>query len=331
MSVRYLCAGALTTIALVGCPAPDAGSRSESAVGDSAASAGAPADTVTRSALATMLRGISGFDIPESVRHDPGQDVYFVSNVGQGATAKDNNGYISRVYLDGRPASVRFIAGGSNSVILHAPKGLALAGDTLWVADVDAVRAFNRVSGAPLVSVDLSRLGARFLNDIAIGPDGALYVTDTGLHFAPDAVTHPGPDRVFRVGPDRVPSIALEGAPLELPNGITWDAPHSRFLIVGFGSRREVLAWRPGDPRPTVLAAGPGDFDGIEAWRPGSFLIASQADSSVYSFDGTNFTSVANGLPSVGDIGIDRLRNLLLAPLLDLNRIEAIPLPRPGS
>ena len=31
----------------------------------------------------------------------------------------------------------------------NGPKGMALVGDTLWVADVDAVRAFNRKTGAP--------------------------------------------------------------------------------------------------------------------------------------------------------------------------------------
>jgi sugar lactone lactonase YvrE len=325
---------ALGALALVACNRGDSAGRNDSgATADSAAASRAPADTVSRSALATMIRSVPGLDIPESVRHDSNQDVYFVSNVGQGATAKDNNGYISRIYLDGRPPAVRFIAGGFKSVMLHAPKGLAIRGETLWVADIDAVRGFNTVTGAPVASIDLSRLGARFLNDVAIAPDGAIYVTDTGLHFAPDgAVTHPGPDRVFRVGPDRAPSIALEGAPLELPNGITWDAAQNRFLIVGFGGRREILAWRPGGPAPTVIATssagGPSDFDGIEPWRNGLFLIASQGDSSVHSFDGTNFTRVASGLPNVGDIGIDRLRNLLLAPLLENARVEPVPLPR---
>jgi hypothetical protein len=34
-------------------------------------------------------------------------------------------------------------------VVLNAPKGLALSADTLFVADIDHVRLFDRVSGAP--------------------------------------------------------------------------------------------------------------------------------------------------------------------------------------
>lgn len=56
-----------------------------------------------------------------------------------------------------------------------------IVGDTLWVADIDAMRAFNKRTGAVIATVDLRPRGAVFLNDVAAGPDGALYITDTGL------------------------------------------------------------------------------------------------------------------------------------------------------
>jgi hypothetical protein len=37
-------------------------------------------------------------------------------------------------------------------VTLHAPRGMSIVGDTLWVADADAVRGFDRRSGAPLAA-----------------------------------------------------------------------------------------------------------------------------------------------------------------------------------
>ena len=83
-----------------------------------------------------------GLARPESARWDPDQQVWFISNIN-GMQAKDDNGYISRVGKDWRMEKLRFIAGGSGGVTLHAPKGMAIAGDTLWVTDLDAVRGFQ--------------------------------------------------------------------------------------------------------------------------------------------------------------------------------------------
>src|SRR3989441_12055605 len=92
---------------------------------------------------ATKVATVTGFLTPESVLYDSAQDVYFVSNINGSPTAKDNNGFISRVRPDGAVENLKFIEGGHNGVTLHAPKGMALRGDTLWVADIDVVRAFD--------------------------------------------------------------------------------------------------------------------------------------------------------------------------------------------
>src|SRR3989475_12257109 len=71
--------------------------------------------------------------------------------------------------------------------------------------------------------------------------------------------SHPGPDRVFRIGPDRAVTVAVRGDTLGRPNGIALDAAGKRFVIVEFGGR-SVLAWKPGDKAPSVIAKGPGGF-----------------------------------------------------------------------
>src|SRR6185503_17852593 len=99
---------------------------------------------------ATKTLTIAGFSTPESVLHDSVQDIYLVSNINGSPTAKDNNGFISRVRPDGAIENLNFIEGGRAGVTLNAPKGLAVTGDTLWVADIDVVRAFNARTGAPI-------------------------------------------------------------------------------------------------------------------------------------------------------------------------------------
>lgn len=280
----------------------------------------------------TKVGTVTGFLAPESVLHDSAQDIYFVSNINGAPLAKDNNGFISRVRPEaGTPGGaaagagaievLKFIEGGRGGVTLNAPKGLAVLGDTLWVADIDVVRAFNARTGAPIDSVKLDSLGAVFLNDIAIAPNGAIYVTDTGIRFDDVGnILHPGPDRVFRIGPDRKVTVAVRGDTLGRPNGITLDPVGRRFIIVQFGGKA-VMAWKPGDKAPSVIARGVGGYDGVEMIG-GKIVVSSWTDSSITRFDSTQGTKIITGVPSPADIGYDAKRNRLLIPILTGNRVE---------
>jgi len=257
---------------------------------------------------------VSGFQTPESVKWDSTQDVYFVSNINGAPNAKDGNGYISRLGPAGMVTDSAFING------LNAPKGMALVHDTLWVADIDQVRAFNAYTGAPVATISVP--GAIFLNDIAAAPDGSLYVTDTAIRFgANGAVAHPGTDQIFRIAPDRKVSVAIRSDSLGRPNGITWDAANQRFIVVPFGGK-SLLAWKPGDTTVTSLGSGVGQFDGVEITRDGATWVTSWADSSVYRYANGQSSNLIKGVPSPADIGYDARRNRLLVPIFTGNRVE---------
>jgi sugar lactone lactonase YvrE len=261
-----------------------------------------------------------GFRTPESVRYDADLDIYFVSNIDGGLTAKDGNGFISRLGPDGALLDTAFIRGGVNGVVLNAPKGMIVVGDTLWVTDIDAVRAFDKRSGAPVASVEVP--GALFLNDIAVGPDGALYITDSGLRPDSSGLAHPGPDGIVRLGPDRTVTTVARGEALGGPNGITWDASAARFIVAPFAVGA-VLGWAPGDSAPAVLATGPGGFDGVERLADGRFLIASWTDSSIHALDSTaTLVRYITGVPSPADIGLDTRRNRVAIPIFTEDRVE---------
>ncbi len=271
---------------------------------------------------ATRMLTVAGFSTPESVLHDSAQDIYFVSNINGSPTAKDNNGFISRVRPDGAIENLKFIEGGRAGVTLNAPKGLAALGDTLWVTDIDRIRAFNARTGTPLDSVKFDSAGAVFLNDIAIATTGAIYITDTGIRFDDlGNVLHPGPDRIFRVGPDRKVTVAARGDSLGWPNGITVDPVGKRFIIVSFGAAKTVLAWKPGDKAPKVIAKGAGGFDGVEVAGT-RILVSSWTDSSVSAYETGQEVKVITGVPSPADIGYDAKRNRVLVPIFTGNRVE---------
>jgi hypothetical protein len=260
---------------------------------------------------------VGGFQTPESVKWDAAQDVYFVSNINGAPNAKDGNGFISKVGPAGMVMDSAFITG------LNAPKGMALVGDTLWVTDIDAVRAFNARTGAAVATVAVP--GAIFLNDIAAAPDGSLYVTDTAIRFGAAGVEHPGTDQIFRIAPDRTVSVAAKSDAFARPNGITWDVANSRFIVVPFGGNA-LFAWKPGDAAPTVIGTGPGQFDGVEIAH-GAIWVSSWADSSVYRYVDGEGTNLIKGVPSPADIGYDARRNRLLIPIFTQNRFEIWQLP----
>lgn len=263
---------------------------------------------------------LEGFSGPESVRFDPAQGVWFVGNWNGPASALDDNGMISRVLADGTLDTLAFIAGGRDGATLHAPRGMTIVGDTLWVADVDAVRGFHTRSGELLAAVDMTRWEPGFLNDIAADDSGTLYVTDTGR------------DRIYRIA-GLESAIALEDSVLDSPNGITWNAGESRFVIVPFGGSRTLLAWSPGSaPEPWRTLPTGGRYDGVEIMRDGRVVIASQTDSSIYvlAADATlDADSVQNRIRLEGapaDIGVDEAAGRVGVPYVARNLIELWPL-----
>jgi hypothetical protein len=260
-----------------------------------------------------------GFSTPESVLWDAEQGVWFVSNIGGNPTVKDNNGFISRLRRDGSVDSLHFVAGGKSGVTLNAPKGMVLQGDTLWVADIDAVRGFDRRSGAAVATVEFGSR-ARFLNDIAIGPDGTLYITDTGVGLGADGqLTHTGPDRVFALK-GRTVLIAAEGAWLSGPNGITWDPHTRRFVIVPFFGTA-LVGWAPGAEKVDTLGTGPGSQDGVELLGTEP-LVTSWADSSLFAATASGPIRLVGSVNSPADIGVDPVRRWVGIPLFLENRVE---------
>jgi hypothetical protein len=262
---------------------------------------------------------------PESARYDRDLDVWFVSNVNGSPTGKDNNGYISRLRPDGTPYSLKFIEGGKKGVTLNAPKGLALKGDTLWVADIDYARAFNKRTGAAIANVT-ARGRVKFLNGAAVGPDGAIYMTDTGVIFGPKGeISHPGPDQVVRVTRAGV-TTALTSPKLEGPNGITWDAREKRMVIVSFLGKG-IYSWKPGEKEPRSIGSGPGQQDGVVALPDGRLLVTSWADSSLFVIVKGQSRKVATGIASPADIDFNEKDSRVAVPQLMANKVQYWELP----
>ena len=274
---------------------------------------------------ARFLRNVIGFGGPESVRYDPELDMYFVSNIVGYGSAKDNNGYIVRVKADKPDSGVVLAHGGVNGVMLDGPKGMAIHGDTLWVADINILRGFDRHTGAPLANIDFTPYGVLRLNDVAVGPDGTVRVTDTGIIMGRLGVQHVGTDHIFVLGPRGQISVPAQGPELHQPNGITWDSAGKRWIVLSFDRLHGEIAELPLDMKTRKViyqSQVVTELDGVEMLPDHSIMYTSWADSSIHVLNGTMDRKIVRGVPVPADIGVDTRRHILAIPLSNLGRVQ---------
>jgi sugar lactone lactonase YvrE len=259
------------------------------------------------------IASITGLAGPEAVRYDPQQDIYFISNFN-GEAEGDANGFVTRARADGTVESLRYMVG-TSAAPLHGPRGMFITGDTLWVADAAGVHMFNRRTGAHLRFVDFRSFSPGFLNDIVQGPDGAIYITDTGR------------PRIYRITGGAA-SIAIEDSAVARPNGIAWDGANSRFLLASWGAGPPVRTWDGRSGLSRLGVAGGGRNDGIEIVN-GRILIASQVDSAINVLEGSTVRRLIRVPGAPADIGVDTRRSRVAVPYVSLNRVDLWALPRP--
>ena len=212
-------------------------------------------------ALAEEVWSTGGFEAPESVVHDRARDVLYVSNVVGDPVGKDGVGYISRLAPDGTVPEMQWIGG------LDAPKGMVLAGDTLWVSDIDRLVAIDLEAGE--ISGSWPAEGAVFLNDTAVDAAGRIYVSDMLT------------DRIHVLDGDSL-SVWLEDDALTHPNGLV--VQDGRLLVAAWGRdlQDDFTTLEPGhllsvdlETRAisVVSTAGVGNLDGLEPDGAGGWLV----------------------------------------------------------
>ena len=149
-------------------------------------------DAVYRDPGVNEVWDIAGqLDAPESVAYDAARPAVYVSNFG--------GGFISKIGLDGSVLALRWVEG------LKNPTGLKIFAGRLYAVERSGVAVIDPEKG---VIVDREPVaGARFLNDLAIAADGAIYVTDTFRNC------------VFKLTGGKA-EVWIEGPIVGQPNGI---------------------------------------------------------------------------------------------------------------
>jgi sugar lactone lactonase YvrE len=262
---------------------------------------------------ATPVWSVSeGMDSPESVYYDAGSGFLYSSQIGGDAAARDGNGRIVKLTLDGKVVSTNWITG------LNAPKGMRAYRGTLFVVDIDEVVAIDVAAGRISSRV---KTDAKFLNDLATAPDGTVYATDSFQN------------RVYVVR-DGVASVFVESPRLELPNGILVDG--SKVIVAtdgrpgrgGGGTPGSLFAIDIATRDITQVTTQPiGTPDGLESDGRGGYVVADVGGGRLFHVSSSGEARQIRQLDrQPADISYIPSRNLLVVPHLGLNRVSAYEL-----
>ena len=235
----------------------------------------------------------------ESVLYDDNADVLYVSNINGAPDAKDGNGFISKVSLEGEITTLEWVKG------MDAPKGMGLLDGKLYVADIDRVHEVDTQNGN--ISKSHPAEGATFLNDITV-KDNKVYVSDS----------RGGSVYVIEDG-----KLSLWMDNLQGPNGLF--AENGDFLMALWDGK-SLNTVDVSSKQVTERTTGIENPDGIEAISNNEYLVSSW-NGLVHHIDGdwnkTLILDTRKDSVNSADIEYVKSKNLLLVPTFFKNTVRA--------
>jgi hypothetical protein len=262
--------------------------------------------------LSNNVKVYGSFHFAESCTFDPTRNLILAMNRGNAQMMQPNDGFVSLVNSDGTVHTSKWIGVTRDGLTLNDPLGSAIAGNTLYVADINTVRRFNLADGKPGAATEIQ--GATILNGIAATADGTVYVSNTR-----------DPERIFKIAPNGTVSTFAEGAPLALPNGVAMDSD-GNVVVVNIGTK-DVVTYNPaGQVVRTEQAAESGN-DGVVVTADGTKYVSSVRFGSVSRIRrGQPAEVIATGIPSAASMCYDSRQNQLVIPLNPNNALALIAL-----
>ncbi|MCI5181450.1 MAG: hypothetical protein D3921_02775, partial [Candidatus Electrothrix sp. AW1] len=250
----------------------------------------------------------------ESLSHDPAGNFPSFCRY-KIKTAVVNQDHLGLFRPDGKVVAIKWIDGSKEEITLNAPKGMAIAGNNLFVADINQIQVFSLPDGRQKASIALE--GSTFLNGMASGgPDNSVYVTDSGLS---KDMKPSGTDAVYQVWANGKYEAILQDKEMGHPNGIWHDKDK---LIVNTWGSGELFSINSAGQRTNMPKPPAGGLDGLVRLNDGRLIVSSWKGSALYALKKNGlFTVLAKRLVSPADIGVDSKRNRLLLPFFKEDKV----------
>jgi sugar lactone lactonase YvrE len=286
--------------------------------------------TLLVASLASAAAAAEGFELPESVVQDQETGAIYCSNVGgteatlDAVVKKDGNGFISRISATGA-IEVRKWLPHAEDPALDGPKGMAIVGTILWVADIDRVVGYDLDSGRQLSSFDLTDKNVTFANDL-VEIDGTLLLTDT----AGDQVLQlAGADRGTITGVEIIEKGIFGGA-----NGIAVDGKGMLYLATypvgtmpAAGGMVRRFTYGGSMDQRSRLPFAVGAWDGVAVAGDGTVYASDWTSAGVWKLaPGGEPEQIAKDMKGPADLCLLRDGSALLVPQMGGGTVTLVPL-----
>ncbi len=240
-----------------------------------------------------------GLKTTESVLYDPIGKVIYVANINENPWEKDGNGYISRLNTDGEILDAQWVKG------LSAPKGMGLFDGKLFVTNIDEVVEIDVKSAA--IIKRYTHPEASNLNDIAVGADGSIYISDSKGN------------NIYEIanGNLNVLTVSIDGP----TNGLFYERGR---LLCGQTNKVAVLDLK--SKKMTAYIQDTGSIDGIEGIGDGSYLISDWLGHVHIIKQGKQKELILNTTSvkiNAADIEFDQTERILYIPTFFHNSVAA--------
>lgn len=257
---------------------------------------------------------ITGLKTPESVVQAKDGRI-FVSEIGE--FGKDADGQITVIDTNGK-ASVF-------AQSLDDPKGLAMIGENLFVADKNKIIKIAPDGKASVFAATAAfPVTPQFFNDLEADPQGNLYVSDSG-----DIMGTGKGGIIYKVNADGQVKLLIDGKQDErimAPNGLLADDTGDVLIYVDFTSG-VLYTFNQKTQALTDIAEGFGGGDGVVHHSNGTMYVSDWKSGKVYSVN-TNgdVTLLKEGYQSAADIAITKDEAYLMVPDMKAGELDFIPL-----
>lgn len=241
---------------------------------------------------------------PESVLIDRERNLLYVSNVNMNPWEKDGNGFISKLNMDGKITELKWIEG------LHGPKGMGISGNSLFIADIDALVEVNIGTGKIIKKVELE--GKPDLNDITVSDDGAVFVSGSDSNIIYE-LKNGALEEYFKGGDERF-------------NGLYWEKDRMLLITSGSSQFKEI---NHKTKEVKIIAENMGHGDGIAPVGDGAYLCTSWA-GKIFCVSANGETAVLLDTESLSenaaDLDYSVQNKILYVPTFFKNQVKAYKL-----